>query len=190
MLRNAMIWICGLNTTLDSDWCGIRPMLLQLAAKVGADLIGATWDGQGMSWLAGDTLTVVKSSKSYDTIVAGGHSHGAWRLYDMLRYQDPDAVAAAGFLDICPPYEPTAWLTRTFDRPKAASKALCIYQRNDIPLAGVLMTADPQTTQINATPWGLHHATLPSDSRVQDRLSLLMLEAFTSAAHAQMGASS
>jgi hypothetical protein len=169
-MKTALVYIRGLNTHADSDWCGIRSFLESLATLLGgggADLIGLDYDDEDGIAALDARLT------DYDVIHAAGHSHGAAALYDWLTHT-AHQVQVAAFLDLCPPWNPTAWMGPAWDAPAYAQKVLVFYQRNDIPLAGVRL-AGVNVQECNVTPWGLHHSSMCGDARVQDRIALAML---------------
>lgn len=43
-MRQAIVYIRGLNTHAESDWCGIRSFVQSMAALLGADLIAPDYD--------------------------------------------------------------------------------------------------------------------------------------------------
>ena len=166
-MRQALVYIRGLNTKADSDWCGMRVFLESLAALLGADLIGLDYDDD--AGIAGLDARLA----DYDVIHAIGHSHGAAALYEWLK-KTACKVSIAIFLDLCPLWNPTAWAGAPWEAPTNADKVLVFYQRNDVPLAGVRLIG-PRVKEFNVTGWGVHHATMCGDARVQDRIALTLL---------------
>jgi hypothetical protein len=166
-MKTALVYIRGLNTKADSDWCGMRVFLEALAAHLGADLISLDYDDD-----AGLAALEARLA-GYDLIDAAGHSHGAAALYGWLQ-RTSCQVRVAVFLDLCPLWNPTAWINVPWPAPPQAQQVLVFYQRNDVPLAGVRLTG-ANVQEINVTSWGLHHASMCGDARVHDRIALALL---------------
>jgi hypothetical protein len=166
-MKTALVYIRGLNTHAESNWCGMRRFLETLAPQLGADLIGLDYDDEnGIAHL--DARLV-----EYDVIHAAGHSHGAAKLYEWLQ-KTVRPVRTSVFLDLCPLWNPAAWLGSTWDAPPKVGQVLVFFQRNDAPLAGVRLTGK-NVQEVNVTSWGLHHSSMCSDARVQDRIALALL---------------
>jgi hypothetical protein len=166
-MKTALVYIRGLNTKADSDWCGMRPFLETLALQLGADLIGLDYDDD--AGLVGLDARLA----GYDVIHAAGHSHGAAALYGWLQ-RTSCRVRMAVFLDLCPLWNPTAWLGVLWPAPPQATHVLVFYQRHDVPLAGVRL-AGKSVQEFNVTAWGLHHASMCGDQRIHDRIALALL---------------
>jgi hypothetical protein len=166
-MKTALVYIRGLNTKAESDWCGIRAFLETLAPQLEADLISLDYDDDA------GIVALEARLAGYDIIHAAGHSHGAAALYGWLQ-RTSHQVCVAVFLDLCPAWNPTAWLNVPWPAPPHAKKVLVFYQRNDVPLAGVRL-AGPRIQEFNVTGWGLHHSTMCGDARVQDHIALVLL---------------
>src|SRR6185436_12812527 len=89
---------------------------------------------------------------------------------------------------------PEAWTGAPWPAPTNVRRSLCVIQRNDCPLAGVRMIgagADGSAIElIDATGWGLHHAGpngLLADPRIQNRIEMLVLQAFSEQARINAG---
>jgi hypothetical protein len=163
----ALVYIRGLNTKKDSDWCGMRGFLQSLAALLKADLIDLDFDDLA----ARDELDTRLAN--FDLLYAGGHSHGAAVLYQWLETTSC-RFGATFFLDLAPPWRPAAWMGPPWQAPPSAGCVMEFHQRNDVPLAGVQL-AGPCVQSLDVTPWGLHHSSMCADQRVQDRIALALL---------------
>ena len=136
--------------------------------------------GGGVLWAELDLLlsdpalaALAARLAGYDALYAAGHSHGAAALYGWMQRTNC-RVRVAVFLDLCPLWNPTAWLHVPWPAPPQAQQVLVFFQRNDVPLAGVRL-AGSNIQEINVTPWGLHHSNMCGDARVQDRIALALL---------------
>jgi hypothetical protein len=166
-MKTALVYIRGLNTKAESDWCGIKGFLEALAENLGADLISLDYDDDA-------AITALAARLAgYGAIYAAGHSHGAAALYGWLQ-RTARPVQVAVFLDLCPLWNPTAWLNVPWPAPSPAEKVLVFFQRNDVPLAGVRLKGE-SVQEVNVTAWGLHHSSMCGDARVHDRIALALL---------------
>ena len=166
-MKTAIVYIRGLNTHADSDWCGLRTFWQNLAKLVGADLIDLDFDDE--AGIAGLDAKLA----GYQVIHGAGHSHGAYALYEWLK-TTKRKLAVAAFLDMAPLWQPAAWMGAPWDAPANAGKVLVFFQRNDGLLAGVRL-AGPSVQEFDVTSWGLHHSTMCADERVHDRIALAIL---------------
>ena len=165
-MKTVIIYIRGLNTKADSNWCGIRKFLKEEAAHLGADLIGLDYDDR--AGLRGLEARLEK----YDIIIGMGHSHGAAALYEWCK-TTKRRLALAVFLDLCPEWKPLAWMGSGWPAPENCDKVLVQYQRNDKPLAGVRLRGE-NVQAFDVSKWGLHHSDMCADERVQCRIALAM----------------
>jgi hypothetical protein len=188
-VKKVIVWILGFNEPLASDWLGMRPILESLATTIGAELIGATWDSQDMPHNVRETFHRVLAGGGVDMIFCGGHSHGAWRLYECLQDLGTDErklVKVAAFLDLCPFANPVAWMGAGWDAPANVGVTLNFFQRNQAPLAGVKMQAaegGEVLRQWNTTGWGLKHSSMVNDPRVHAHIQLAILSAVNASLH-------
>jgi len=166
-MRQAIVYIRGLNTHADSDWCGMRAFLEQLAALLGADLIAMDYDD------AAALQDLESRLAGYDVVHGAGHSHGAAALYEWLKTAQRK-LGVAAFLDLAPQWQPLAWTGSSWNAPPNSDTVLVFYQRNDAPLAGVRLVG-PNVQEFDVTSWGLHHSTMCADERVHDRIALAIL---------------
>jgi hypothetical protein len=166
-MKTAILYIRGLNTKEDSDWCGIRTFFEKLAELLGADLIALDYnDDAGIRGLEAKLA-------DYNTILGAGHSHGAASLYDWIKTTQR-RLAVAVFIDLCPQWQPFAWMGAPWPVPDNCDKVLTFYQRNDTPLTGVRLAGE-NVQEYNVTDQGLHHSSMCADERVHDRIALAML---------------
>lgn len=183
-MKRALVWFCGLNTSIDSDWCGIRGSLEALAKLGNMDLVAATWDGEGMAYPVNSTF---KRLAEYEFVAAGGHSHGAWKLYTLLEKCKRGSFDVAAFLDLAPYANPLAWAGGAWPVPSAVKRALCFYQRLDAPLAGVklstLVGGDAELQSLDVSTWGLGHSEMVGDERVKNRIAAAVLRAVNDRLH-------
>lgn len=178
-MKTAIVYIRGLNTHANSDWCGMRTFLENLAALLKADLIDFDYDDE--AGLAGLDARLA----NYDTIHGAGHSHGAAALYEWLKTTQRQ-LSVAAFLDLAPQWQPAAWMGAPWDTPANAGKVLVFFQRNDGLLAGVRL-AGANVQEFDVTGWGLHHSTMCADERVHDRIALAVLWERAGAVNATAG---
>lgn len=169
-----ILYIAGLGTPILSNLCGIRSLLECLAEKLSADLIVATWNGVGMQYLFSDLPARIKD---YTRRFLGGHSHGGDAAYQFAKHFEANYFDAAAFLDICPPWNPTAWMFDKLPRPSSCQRAIGFHQRNDLLLAGVQMVEDERCKVIDCTPYKIHHASMPAEPLVQSEIENLFLRA-------------
>jgi hypothetical protein len=166
-LKEAIVYIRGLNTHADSDWCGMRQFMEKLAAFVHANLVDLDFDdGDGINGLE-------QRLAGCELVHCVGHSHGAAALYDWLKRTNRK-VGVAVLLDMAPQWQPLAWMGSAWVAPANCDQVLVFYQRNDAPLSGIrLLGANVQ--EFDVTGWGLHHSSMCADQRVQDRIALAIL---------------
>ena len=166
-MKTVIIYIRGLNTKVESDWCGIRLFLEKLAELLDADLIALDYnDSAGLRGLEA-RLT------AYDIILGAGHSHGAAELFNWLQ-TTTRRFAVVVFLDLCPQWQPWAWMGAPWPAPDNCDKVITFYQRNDTPLTGVRLAGE-NVQEHNVTSWGLRHSSMCADERVHERIALAML---------------
>jgi len=179
-MKTAIVYIRGLNTKAESDWCGMREFLKMLAEFLNADLIDLDYDDHvGQRGLDARL-------DGYDIIYAAGHSHGAAALYEWLQITK-HRLSVAVFLDLCPRWQPFAWMGPAWPAPTNCEKVLVFYQRNDRPLVGVRLagTGGGNVEEFNVTDWGLRHSSMCADERVHDRIALAMKWAHAEAINAK-----
>jgi hypothetical protein len=163
----ALVYIRGLNTKKDSDWCGMRDYLQNLAGLLKADLIDLDFDD------AGGLHALEARLADHGLLYAGGHSHGAFVLYEWLKTTSRK-FGVTFFLDMAPLWRPAAWMGSPWEAPAAGGDVVEFHQRNDAPLAGVQLIG-PCVQSTDVTSWGLHHSSMCGDQRVQDRIALAIL---------------
>jgi hypothetical protein len=197
----------GLNAPIYSDGCGLRPFFDGLAETLVAETFYATWNGEGMVYPPERTITRLLDI-GFSTIIAAGHSHGAHALRTALLGAPARSVDLAIFFDPAPVGQPFLWSEADRDPlkrlspPPAAKRVICFYQRNDKPLCGVpfqprddgtvqnFMVGGPALTDVakdcgdEFLDFGLHHSSMCSDPRVQDRMKLAILDVVNAHLHA------
>lgn len=167
-MKTAIVHFAGLGTDVNGDLCGMRAFWEGLAEALGATFHVIAWDDPR----AHKKFKAVCNET--DVVHTSGHSHGATELYRALEVVEPANVITSAFLDLCPPWNPHAWMGPDWPPPPSGGASVCFYQHNDLPLCGVKIALEPANV-IDVGKWGLHHAGangLCADSRVHNRIKL------------------
>jgi len=200
-VRTAFITIFGLNTPADSDCYGLRALMQSFA---GAGDIAAFFAYDDPQLLA----SVKAAVAGFDRVVLCGHSHGGAAVKWVLDHWAAEGAVLradlAIFLDPAPEAchfgQFFSWqaadanlLDRWHVPLSVCARAVCIYQRNEMIIPGVIgvcgvpfvpvpvvadtlvspgreASFDPSVASvqnINVTAWGVFHCHMLSDERVQ-----------------------
>lgn len=165
-MKTAIVHFSGLATDPTGPCCGMRAFWEAIAGLLGAVFIVIAWDDPK----ARDKFVEVLGT--HDVVYCSGHSHGGDALYELLKRIGTTNVLVAAFLDLAPPWNPTAWMGSDWPAPAVAGQTICFFQRNDSPLGGVKVQANEI---FDVSGWGLHHSTMCADDRVHTRIKDLVL---------------
>jgi len=202
MGRCAYLTIFGLNTPADSDCYGLRALMQSFAGAGDVCLFFAYDDPQLLSVLT-------EHAWGFERVILCGHSHGGaavkW-IVDHWSGEGNPRVDLAIFLDPAPEaihfHQYFSWqvadaglLNRWHVPLEVVRRAICLYQRNEMLIPGVVgvcgvpfvpapAVADAvcesgkaapglagRVQNFNVTGWGLYHCHMLGDPRVQALLT-------------------
>jgi len=163
-----IFYIAGLDTPIKSNLCGARSFLEKLSEELEADLIIATWNGEGMDYPLHDAG---KKLVPYEHRFVAGHSHGADAAYHLASSMTNGFFDCAAFIDICPPWNPIEWIFGERKLPMSCASGIDFYQRNNALLAGVKMAESSICEVVNMTPYGVGHVEMVSHPYLQSMIA-------------------
>lgn len=170
-MSRAWIHISGLLSDLDT-WSGIRPGITKIASVLNARVWHYNWNAPDV-----ENCFDWAYRLGYREFWLSGHSHGAWKLDQILRDVNHNDVKIyeTVYLDLAPLGKPNAWDEsdkKPAKWPDILESGLCLYQRKQAPLAGVRFEAKPKFDVMNVgTLWNLGHSQMCSDLRVWGEIS-------------------